>query len=188
MYVILDNGHGNNTPGKRSPVWLGGRQVQEWEFNRDLVWRIADKCRKSGIRAVKLVPEMYDVPLDVRCVRANNLYRQDPKCVLISIHANAGGGTGFEVFTSRGKTKADPVATMLIEQLQKDFPAIAMRRDMSDGDPDKESDFYILKHTDAPAILAENLFMDNENDCLKLLSSRFREELAESYVRFIKAL
>lgn len=186
--IILDNGHGNNTPGKRSPVWLGGRQLLEWEFNRDMVWRIAEKCRKAGIRVVKLVPEMYDVPLDVRCVRANNIYRQDTNCVLVSIHANAGGGTGFEVFTTKGETKADPIATKMIEQLQMDFPDIKMRTDFSDGDPDKESDFYILKYTIAPAILVENLFMDNENDCAKLLSAKFRDRLADSYVKLFNTI
>ena len=32
--ILLDNGHGCDTPGKRSPVWPDGRQLLEWEFNR----------------------------------------------------------------------------------------------------------------------------------------------------------
>ena len=35
--VILDNGHGINTPGKRSPVWDDGTQLFEWKFNRNIV-------------------------------------------------------------------------------------------------------------------------------------------------------
>lgn len=39
-HVILDNGHGKETPGKRSPIWGDGSQLFEWEFtgtfeNRD---------------------------------------------------------------------------------------------------------------------------------------------------------
>ena len=34
--VILDNGHGEETAGKRSPVWGDGSQLFEWEFNRDI--------------------------------------------------------------------------------------------------------------------------------------------------------
>lgn len=187
--ILLDNGHGRETLGKRSPIWKNGAQLFEYEFNRDLVNRIVLKCYKAGIRAVRLVPEMSDISLLERCKRANTWYdRTNGNCVLLSIHANAGGGTGFEVFTTPGQTKADPIATALIEQLQRDFPEIKMRKDMSDGDPDKESSFYILKHTKAPAILAENLFMDNEKDCLLLLSDDFREKLANSYVSFLKTL
>ena len=38
--VILDPGHGFDTPGKRSPVWSDGTQLLEWEFSRDVVRRI----------------------------------------------------------------------------------------------------------------------------------------------------
>lgn len=187
--ILFDNGHGQETPGKHSPLWKDGRQLFEWEFNRDMVRRIILKCYHAGISAVKLVPETFDVSLQERCKRANLCYdRCNGNCVVVSIHANAGGGTGFEVYTSPGQAQADPIATKLIEQLQKDFPEIKMRKDMADGDPDKEAGFYILKHTKAPAILAENLFMDNEADCLLLMAEDFREKLAESYVKFLKTL
>ena len=187
--ILFDNGHGQETPGKRSPLWKDGRQLFEWEFNRDMVRRIILKCYHAEIRAVKLVPEESDVLLKERCKRANMWYdRCNGNCVVVSIHANAGGGTGFEVYTSRGQTKADEIATALIEQLQKDFPEIKMRKDFADGDPDKEAAFYILKHTKAPAILAENLFMDNEADCQLLMSEDFRDKLADSYVSFLKTL
>ena len=154
-----------------------------------MVRRIILKCDHAGIRAVKLVPETFDVSLEERCKRANLWYdRCNGNCIVVSIHANAGGGTGFEVYTSPGQTKADPIATKLIEQLQRDFPKIKMRKDMVDGDPDKESQFYILKHTKAPAILAENLFMDNEADCQLLMDEDFRDKLADSYVKFLKTL
>ena len=187
--ILLDNGHGQETPGKRSPLWKDGRQLFEWEFNRDMVRRIILKCEHTGIRAVKLVPETFDVSLEERCKRANLWYdRCNGNCVVVSIHANACGGTGFEVYTSPGQTKADPIATKLIEQLQQDFPEIKIRKDMADGDPDKEAGFYILKHTKAPAILAENLFMDNEADCQLLMAEDFRDKLADSYISFLKTL
>ena len=187
--ILLDNGHGQETPGKRSPLWKDGRQLFEWEFSRDMVRRIILKCDHAGIRAVKLVPETFDVSLEERCKRANLWYdRCNGNCIVVSIHANAGGGTGFEVYTSPGQTKADPIATALIEQLQQDFPEIKMRKDVADDDPDKEAGFYILKHTKAPAILAENLFMDNEADCQLLMAEDFRDKLADSYVSFLKTL
>ena len=187
--ILLDNGHGRETAGKRSPKWSDGRQLFEWEFNRDMVLRIILRCYKEGMRAVRLVPEDRDISLAERCRRANDWFdRSGGNCIFISIHANAGGGTGFEVFTSCGQTKADPIATKLVAQLERDFPDIKMRKDMSDGDPDKEASFYVLNHTKAPAILVENLFMDNERDCRLLMSDRFRDALADSYVKFLKSL
>ena len=40
-----------------------------------------------------------------------------------------------------------------------------LRTDYTDGDPDMEADFYILRHTTAPAVLTENFFMDSHPDC-----------------------
>ena len=47
--VILDNGHGEETAGKRSPVWGDGSQLFEWEFNRDIVRRIAAMLKADGV-------------------------------------------------------------------------------------------------------------------------------------------
>lgn len=185
--VILDNGHGNDTPGKRSPIY-DGKQLFEYEFNRDVVARINKYCAEIGIKTAVLVPELNDITLAERCRRANTIYRQNNKCFLLSIHANAGGGTGFEVFTSVGKTKADEIAETLCNDIAKYFPKFRLRTDKTDGDSDKESNFYILKHTICPAVLAENLFMDNYNDFKSLINPDFRDKLAIMYVDFIKKM
>ena len=61
-----------------------------------------------------------------------------------------------------------------------------MRFDYSDGDPDQESQFYILKNTNCPAILTENFFMDNEKDCRFIMSNNGRQIIAELHVAAIK--
>lgn len=185
--VLLDNGHGLETAGKCSPLWPDGKRLIEAEFSRDMVNRIIAKACKEDIGCIRLVPEQNDVTLGERCRRANAYYdRFGGECIVVSIHANGGGGTGFEVFTSPGKTKADAIATAMYEHLERDFPEQRMRKDMSDGDPDKESKFYILVHTKAPAILVENLFMDTEKDCRLLMDESFRDRLADTYVEFLK--
>ena len=45
--ILLDNGHGYDTPGKRSPIWPDGSQLFEWEFNRDIVSRIENSIEKG---------------------------------------------------------------------------------------------------------------------------------------------
>lgn len=49
LRILLDNGHGNETPGKRSPVWPDGSQLFEYEFNRAIVHRIACLLAHKGI-------------------------------------------------------------------------------------------------------------------------------------------
>lgn len=188
MVVILDNGHGVDCAGKRSPVWPDGSQLYEWEFNRDVVCRLSEMLVRSGIPYEVLVPEMSDVPLSERCRRANGIYdRNSGDCFLISIHANAGGGSGIEVYTSRGETNADGIAFEIFNQLDEEFgKEWPMRADWADGDPDKEEGFYILRHTKCPAVLVELFFMDNEKDCRFILSGEGRQRCASAIYTAIR--
>lgn len=190
MIVILDNGHGKNTRGKRSPLWPDGSQLLEWEFNRDIVCRLTEMLVRDGRSFEVLVPEMSDVPLSERCRRANELYdRNKGHCFLISVHANAGGGSGIEVYTSRGETRADAIAFELFNQLDEEFGGEwPMRADWADGDPDKEEDFYILSHTKCPAVLVELFFMDNEKDCSFIMSEEGRQRCASAIYKAIRNL
>lgn len=185
--IILDNGHGKNTAGKRSPVWGDGSQLYEWEFNRDIVRRIAAKCEENNIEYVILVPEEEDISLAERCIRANRIYR-DKGGILLSIHANAGGGTGWEAYTTPGETKADIIATAIYEEIKEMFPDVKLRTDTRDGDADKEECFYILKHSIAPAVLTENFFMDDFANCKLIMSEEGREKIAEAHFRAIKKI
>ena len=187
--VLLDNGHGKDTAGKRSPVWADGSQLFEYEFNRDIVRRIAEKLDLYGIPYRILVPEENDISLSERVKRANQIAKDnDGKVYVLSIHANAGGGTGWEVYTSPGQTPADAIATVFFEEAGREFyhDGWRMRFDYADGDPDKESAFYILKHTSCPAILTENFFMDTEKDCRFIMSDDGRERIANMHVAAIK--
>ena len=89
--IILDNGHGMETPGKRSPIWDDGKQLFEYEFNRDVVRRISAALNERKIENVILVPEWNDIPLADRAKRANDIAKGNKGgAILISVHANAG--------------------------------------------------------------------------------------------------
>jgi N-acetylmuramoyl-L-alanine amidase len=188
--IILDNGHGKDTPGKRSPVWKNGSQLFEYEFNRDVVKKIARQLELENILFKILVPELEDISLVERCRRANVLSHNflPEETILISIHANAGGGTGWECWTSVGKTKSDKYAAILFNEATKKFPNWKMRADCSYGDPGKESQFYILKNTVCSAVLTENFFMDNEYDCRYIMQPEARERIALMHVEAIKKM
>lgn len=187
--VILDNGHGKETAGKRSPVWADGSQLFEYEFNRDIVRRIAEKLEAENIPYRILVPEENDIGLSERARRANAIAKENGgKAYVLSIHSNAGGGTGWEVWTSPGQTAADKIATVFFEEAGREFTPDGwrMRSDYSDGDPDKEANFTILIKTTCPAILTENFFMDTEKDCRFIMSDAGRERIANMHVAAIK--
>jgi N-acetylmuramoyl-L-alanine amidase len=178
---VLDNGHGVETPGKRSPKWKDGTQLFEYEFNRNIVNRIAKGLSLLAIDYKILVPETIDISLSERVRRANKIQNG----ILISVHANAGGGSGFEIYTSPGKTQSDDIATIFCQEAEKAFPEFKMRFDKSDGDLDKEADFYVLSKSNCPAILTENLFMDNEQDCKFLMTENGRQRIADYHINSI---
>ena len=78
--------------------------------------------------------------------------------------------------------RADALATSLYEAASHHLPSKHLRTDYTDSDPDIESDFYIRRHTACPAVLTENLFMDNHKDCDFLLSEEGREAIVDLHV------
>lgn len=98
MKVLIDNGHGENTPGKRSP---DGR-LREWAYSREIADMVVTGLRKRGIDAERIVKEDTDVSLPERCKRANAIYKESgKKAILVSIHCNA-AGSGVEWMNARG--------------------------------------------------------------------------------------
>ena len=92
---------------------------------------------------------------------------------------------GWEAWTSVGQTKADKLADCLYTTAEECLFGMKIRKDMADGDPDKESSFYILKHTKCPAVLTENLFQDNKEDVDFLLSEEGKRTIVSLHVKGI---
>jgi N-acetylmuramoyl-L-alanine amidase len=190
MIVVLDNGHGSLingtyvTPGKRSPIWNDGSQLFEGEFNRAIVNGIIEELVRLNIPFIHVSPEYRDVTLKTRVNRANEFGSRN--LFYLSVHSNAGGGHGYEVYTSPGNTKSDKIATIFGEEFQKEYPNKRLRTDFSDGDLDKEQHFYVLTKTRMPAVLTENFFMDNEDECKNILMTKDgRERIIKYHVNAI---
>lgn len=144
-----------------------------------------------GHDAQLLVPEQEDIPLPKRCRRVNELCRLFGKdeVALISVHANAAGkgdrwydATGWCAYTSRGNTRADALATSLYEAARLHLPGQRLRTDYTDGDPDLEADFYIIRRTLCPSVLVENMFMDCRKDYEFLLSADGQQAIVNLHV------
>lgn len=169
--IILDRGHATldangkySTPGKQF-VFPDGLHVFEGKENQKYVERLAFYAEKIGFKVKYTVnpSDPIDTSLGNRVTFANNLSNYD-RCIFVSVHNNAGGGKGTEVFTSIGQTKSDIIAEEVIDSINAQFPFRPMRMDTRDGDKDKESNFYVLSKTKMPAILIEYGFFDNRED------------------------
>jgi N-acetylmuramoyl-L-alanine amidase len=196
FHYILDNGHGGFINGVyQTPPEIGklfdhgnGFVLYEGLFNRQVVEIMAKMLKDEKIEYSILVPEQNDISLNDRVKRTNAINRkQNGRGIFISIHGNAGKGTGFEVFTTKGETFSDIFAEILINEIEKTFPAEKMRVDLSDGDKDKEANFFVLK-CDCPAILSENLFFDNLKDAIIMNSPQGQNLIARAHVNAIKEL
>ena len=169
MKVLIDNGHGEDTPGKRSP----DGKFREYRFARNLADSLMTALNAKGIDSRLIVPEENDVSLKERCTRINKLCDEygANNCILVSIHVNAAGNgtnwckaSGWQVHTTIGETKSDQLAECLYDAAEKHLKGKKIRVDNSDGDRDWENDFYILKHSKCPAVLVENFFQDCKED------------------------
>lgn len=190
MKILIDNGHGLMTPGKRSPDGL----FREAFYNREIARKVTAELIDRGYDAELLVPEDDDIPLKERVRRINSycLIYGKTKVVLISIHVNAAGNgsqwmnaTGWSCYTCNGYTQSDRLANCLYEAAQKNFPGRKIRTDFSDGDPDWEKGFYILHHSWCPAVLTENFFMDNKYDLEFIQSRAGKQAVVDTHVEGI---
>ena len=161
MKILIDNGHGENTPGKRSPDGT----FREYAYTREIADEVVRELAKRGYGA-------------------NNV-------LLVSIHCNAAGNgewmnaRGWSAYTTKGKTKADELANRMYDAAACFITGQKIRRDYSDGDPDWEENFYILSKTKCPAVLTENFFMDNKEDIAYLTSMEGKQNIVNTHVEGI---
>ena len=190
MKILIDPGHGIDTPGKRSPDGL----FLEYLWNRQVADLILEGLVSAGVDASLVVTETNDVTLRNRVNRVNTICNRvgASNVLLVSIHANAAGdgsawmnAKGWSCYTSRGKTKSDQVAECLYDAFEAEFQDRKIRKDMSDGDRDWEENFYVLQKSKCPAVLLENFFYDNREECAWMLQEETKRRIARAVVNGI---
>lgn len=181
VMVVIDPGHGINTPGKRSPKTKDGEIFYEYKFNRSIAEKLKSLLDVSGINTMLTVNDDSDFKLSERARIAIEYAKShtDQLCIFISIHSNAAGSDGkwknakgWSVYTTKGQTWSDDLADSLYKAADECFTDRKIRKEKTDGDPDYESDFTVIFLTDKymPAVLVENFFYDNEEECEFLLN------------------
>ena len=190
MLILIDPGHGIDTPCKRSP----DGKFLEYLWNRQIADLLLDRFMIMGIDASLVVTETNDISLSTRVQRVNKVCSKvgASNVILLSIHSNAAGdgskwmsAQGWSCYTSKGNTKSDVIAECLYEAFEAEFTDRKIRKDMSDGDRDWEENFYVLQKSKCPAVLIENFFYDNRDECAWLLKDETKERIADAIVKGI---
>ena len=190
MLILIDPGHGIDTPGKRSP----DGKFLEYLWNRQIADLLLDRFMIMGIDASLVVTETNDISLATRVQRVNRVCSKvgASNVILLSIHSNAAGdgskwmsAQGWSCYTSKGETKSDEIAECLYNAFETEFADRKIRKDMSDGDRDWEENFYVLRKSKCHAVLLENFFYDNRDECAWLLKNETKERIADSIVKGI---
>ena len=190
MKVLIDAGHGIDTPGKRSPDGT----FLEYLWNRQVADLILEGLLSAGVDVSLVVTETNDISLRNRVNRVNTICNRigTSNVLLVSIHANAAGNgsawmnaKGWSCYTTKGETKSDLVAECLYDAFEAEFQDRKIRKDMSDRDRDWEENFYIMQKSKCPAVLLENFFYDNKEECAWLLQEDTKKRIASAAVKGI---
>lgn len=183
--ILIDNGHGAETPGKCSP---DGR-LREYAWTREIARRVCDKLKALGYDARLLVPELNDVSLRERVRRVNSVCAGagSDNILLVSIHVNA-AGTGQWHNASGWTAWIAPNASQRSRKLAMLLNAEAVNLNLKGNrsrEPFFTGNFAILRDTKCPAVLTENMFQDNLHDVAYLLSDRGQSEITDLHITAI---
>ena len=185
MIIFLDPGHGDNTPGKRSP----DGKLREYKYAREIAAEVKKQLEQLGHTVMYTITGDNDMPLSQRCHRVNEVCKShgSGNVIVVSIHCNAAGADnkwhdakGWSVFVGlNASDKSQKLAGCLFDYARK--YGLHMRP-CSFYQKYWKQNLAICRDTDCPAVLTENLFQDNKEDVEYLLSDEGRKTIAKLHV------
>lgn len=184
--IALDPGHGGKDPGAVGPT-----RVLEKNVNLAVCRKIAEKLRGSVDVCLTRDGDYGFGPtalsdLAGRVAVAN----QSGADVFISVHCNSAdnlSARGMEVYTLPGPGPADQLAESIVRAWKAAISNVPVRKDLADGDSDKEANFYVLRKTDMPAVLVELAFISNPQEERLLAGMEFQDTAAGAIAAAVKS-
>ena len=145
MKICVNAGHTKFGAGTGASKYLN-ESTETRKIAYELMKLLADSKHE-------VIPAVYDRSAN-NLKEAVQLANTEGADLFISIHLNAGGGTGCEAFTWKGQQVAQAVkACSYLKKLG------FKNRGVKDG-----SSLYVIKNTKCTAILIEVCFVDNKAD------------------------
>ena len=176
--LAIDAGHSLYTEGRRIPRNLDPEEHREWWLN-DRVCRFIREAaaRYEGFETVRVDDPTgeEDVPMSVRCARAN----QWGADLFLSIHHNAGinggSGGGITAYSLQEGTEGASWRDCLYDAVVEETCLRGNR-----ATPRATRNLFVLRETAMPAVLLECGFMDSAADVPVILTDRFAKSVAEA--------
>lgn len=167
--VFIGVGHGGKDPG-------AVKYIVEKEYALKVAKLVAEYLKARGVE-YKL-SRTIDVDTDMNSkVKMCNDYNPD---LVIDIHFNAGGGTGFEVYRYSGGGTSLTLANNINTEVKKIMKSRGIKTKLNSNGKDY---FAIIRETDAPAALLEGGFVDTKADA-DFIKANYKK-LAEAYAKGI---
>jgi len=170
MNILIVAGHGGTDPGA---IGL----VTEADITYAIGQKVVDRIRYLGGQVEDLIPSIGG---SAAAVKRANVYGSNT--VLLCLHANAGGGIGFETFYGEpfyfGKTKE------LAEEVHSRYRSLGLvDRGIKPDTQTHVQRLTICRDTIGPAILLELGFVDNEEDAARLADPAFQYEASDALAK-----
>lgn len=165
--IFLDPGHGGNDPGAT------GYGLKEKDLTLTIAKKIAAKLAQYEKVTCKLSRTTdKTLSLGTRTKMAND-WQAD---YLLSVHINAGGGTGYEDFIYNGTVNKNTarLRDIMHSEISKQLKIVRNRGK-------KTANFHMLRESKMAAMLTENLFIDTKADAALLKKDSFLELIATAH-------
>lgn len=169
--IAYGAGHYLYTAGKRLPKELDPAQTREWVLNDRVARHFAEAAKQYENVELLRVDDpngKKNISLEARC-KAANKWGAD---MCLAIHHNAGinlgSGGGICAFAYKEGTKAAEYRDAIYDACIASGGLKGNRYD-----PKLTANFYVLLHTNAPAVLMEYGFMDSKTDAPVILMDAY---------------
>ncbi|OQP13139.1 N-acetylmuramoyl-L-alanine amidase [Geobacillus thermoleovorans] len=168
--IMLDAGHGGKDSG------AVGNGLKEKDLTLAIVKHIGRLLAEyEGVEVHYTRTDDRFLELSERAAIANKTKAD----FFLSVHINAGGGTGFESYVHPNANSATIAYQNVIHaEIMKAIGNVTDRGK-------KRANYAVLRETHMPALLTENLFIDNKNDAAKLDSEQSLLQVAYGHVQGI---
>jgi N-acetylmuramoyl-L-alanine amidase len=175
--VLLDPGHSPKNDSGYDPGAVGNG-IREADKTQEVCGLISTELKPYGIDALIIQPDEETLE---KVVAEANKYKD--AAFFLSIHINSAvsaSATGFESFIYPNAVQSDTLRSLLHTDVSKFFADNGFR-----DRGKKYAAFQVLEGTIMPAMLFENLFINNPYDAAKLTSPAFLVSLAKAYAKGI---
>ena len=171
--IFIDPGHGGSDPGAAA----NGLQEKDicLQIARKLQGILKQRYTSHQIKLSRTTDKT--LTLKERTEMAN---RWDAD-YLVSIHVNAGGGTGFESYIFNGIYANKAETNRLRGTIHDEIVRTTRLKDRGK----KEANFHMLRESRMPAILTENGFIDRASDAKQLRNNKFLLKIALAHAKGI---